>query len=309
MFELKEFQEYFQKLSKGACTYNALYAYWQEQLFERVMRLFVWKCDPIDQKEIEQRLILAGHCGITKLAKKYRKHNLSDNDLTAMFGTFFGPTEYNDEWTGYTVRCPIYAGERTIGKNVVVISNNAERNPVAPLIHHYSQLLAHAEVTFINVLINARDNSGIPIVSTERQKQAVLAYQGKKFNGQYSAIADPGALGVNYTQAMNLQSSLYKEMWETRNNILKEFYSDIGVKAAFEKQSNTIDAEVRSNDSLLLLNIKDMLEYRKRGCEAVNELYGTDWSVKVSDEIDYRAEAKGATGAVVTEVEKDENDQ
>lgn len=295
MLELYENKEWFDKLSKGACTYNALYGYWREQLFERVMRLFVWESD-VEQKEIEQRLIIAGHCGITKLPRR--------KELTAMFGTFYGVTEYFDEFKNYTVHCPIYAGTRTIGKDIAIISNNAERNPVLPLIHHYAQLLAHAEVTFLNILINARDNSGIPIVSTERQKQAVLQYQGKKFNGQYSAIADPGALGVNYTQQTTLNSSLYKEMWETRNNILKEFYSDIGVKAAFEKQSNTIDAEVRSNDSLLLLNIKDMLEYRKRGCEAVNKLYGTNWSVKVSDEINYRA------GEVVPagEVEKNEND-
>ena len=295
MLELYENKEWFDKLSKGACTYNALYGYWREQLFERVMRLFVWKSD-VEQKEIEQRLIIAGHCGITKLPRK--------KELTAMFGTFYGVTEYFDEFKNYTVHCPIYAGTRTIGKDIAIISNNAERNPVLPLIHHYAQLLAHAEVTFINILINARDNSGIPIVSTERQKQAVIQYQGKKFNGQYSAIADPGALGVNYTQQTTLNSSLYKEMWETRNNILKEFYSDIGVKAAFEKQSNTIDAEVRSNDSLLLLNIKDMLEYRKRGCEAVNKLYGTNWSVKVSDEINYRAGEAVPAG----EVEKNEND-
>ena len=295
MLELYENKEWFDKLSKGACTYNALYGYWREQLFERVMRLFVWESD-VEQKEIEQRLIIAGHCGITKLPRK--------KELTAMFGTFYGVTEYFDEFKNYTVHCPIYAGTRTIGKDIAIISNNAERNPVLPLIHHYAQLLAHAEVTFLNILINARDNSGIPIVSTERQKQAVLQYQGKKFNGQYSAIADPGALGVNYTQQTTLNSSLYKEMWETRNNILKEFYSDIGVKAAFEKQSNTIDAEVRSNDSLLLLNIKDMLEYRKRGCEAVNKLYGTNWSVKVSDEINYRAGEAVPAG----EVEKNEND-
>lgn len=294
MLELYENKEWFDKLSKGACTYNALYGYWREQLFERVMRLFVWESD-VEQKEIEQRLIIAGHCGITKLPRK--------KELTAMFGTFYGVTEYFDEFKNYTVHCPIYAGTRTIGKDVAIISNNAERNPVLPLIHHYAQLLAHAEVTFLNILINARDNSGIPIVSTERQKQAVLQYQGKKFNGQYSAIADPGALGVNYTQQTTLNSSLYKEMWETRNNILKEFYSDIGVKAAFEKQSNTIDAEVRSNDSLLLLNIKDMLEYRKRGCEAVNKLYGTNWSVKVSDEINYRAGEAVPAG----EVENNEN--
>ena len=295
MLELYENKEWFDKLSKGACTYNALYGYWREQLFERVMRLFVWESD-VEQKEIEQRLIIAGHCGITKLPRK--------KELTAMFGTFYGVTEYFDEFKNYTVHCPIYAGTRTIGKDIAIISNNAERNPVLPLIHHYAQLLAHAEVTFLNILINARDNSGIPIVSTERQKQAVLQYQGKKFNGQYSAIADPGALGVNYTQQTTLNSSLYKEMWETRNNILKEFYSDIGVKAAFEKQSNTIDAEVRSNDSLLLLNIKDMLEYRKRGCEAVNKLYGTNWSVKVSDEINYRAGEAVPAG----EVENNEND-
>ena len=295
MLELYENKEWFDKLSKGACTYNALYGYWREQLFERVMRLFVWESD-VEQKEIEQRLIIAGHCGITKLPRK--------KELTAMFGTFYGVTEYFDEFKNYTVHCPIYAGTRTIGKDIAIISNNAERNPVLPLIHHYAQLLAHAEVTFLNILINARDNSGIPIVSTERQKQAVIQYQGKKFNGQYSAIADPGALGVNYTQQTTLNSSLYKEMWETRNNILKEFYSDIGVKAAFEKQSNTIDAEVRSNDSLLLLNIKDMLEYRKRGCEAVNKLYGTNWSVKVSDEINYRAGEAVPAG----EVEKTEND-
>lgn len=295
MLELYENKEWFDKLSKGACTYNALYGYWREQLFERVMRLFVWESD-VEQKEIEQRLIIAGHCGITKLPRK--------KELTAMFGTFYGVTEYFDEFKNYTVHCPIYAGTRTIGKDIAIISNNAERNPVLPLIHHYAQLLAHAEVTFLNILINARDNSGIPIVSTERQKQAVIQYQGKKFNGQYSAIADPGALGVNYTQQTTLNSSLYKEMWETRNNILKEFYSDIGVKAAFEKQSNTIDAEVRSNDSLLLLNIKDMLDYRKRGCEAVNKLYGTNWSVKVSDEINYRAGEAVPAG----EVANNEND-
>ena len=308
MLELYD-DKFFERLAKGACTYNALYGYWQEQLMERTMRLFVYESDPVEQKEIELRLILKGHCGITTLPKKVRKHNKSDNSLTAMFGTFFGPTEYNDEWTNYTVRCPIYAGTRTIGKDIVVISNNSTRLPLYPHIHHYAQLLAHTEVTYIDTMINARDNGGIPIVSTERQKQAVLSYQGKKFNGQYSAIADPGALGVNYTQQLTLQPTLYKEIWETRNNILKEFYADIGIKAAFEKQSNTIDAEVRSNDSLLLYNIKDMLEYRKRGCEAVNEMFGTNWSVKISEEIDYRAEAKGATGEAGTEVIKDEDDK
>ena len=75
-------------LAKESSTFNAGYLYWREQLFERIMRLFVWEnTGDVKPKEIEQRLLLQGHCGITKL----------DNELTAMFGSFHGVTKYLDE--------------------------------------------------------------------------------------------------------------------------------------------------------------------------------------------------------------------
>lgn len=282
-----------------ACTYTAKYDYWMEQLFERVMRLFVWEgTEAVQPKEIEQRLIISGHCGVTKLPR--------EKELTAMFGTFYTPTKYYDEWKNYTVRCPIYSGTRTIGKDVIVINNNALRNPVMPLLNHYAQLLAHTEVTYIDMVINARDSIGIPIVTTEKQKQSVRNYQSKRFNGVYAAIADPGALGINYTNGMAINSENFKELWATRNNILKDFYTDIGVKAAFEKQSNTVDAEVRSNDTLLLLNLSDMLASREKGCDDVNVLYGVNWSVKLSEELE--AVRDEFFTEDVTEVAENEND-
>ena len=33
-----------------------------------------------------------------------------------------------------------------------------------------------------------------------------------------------------------------------------------------------------------------MLEERKKGCERVNDMFGTNWSVRLSDEIDYNSE-------------------
>ena len=283
-----------------ACTYTAKYDYWMEQLFERVMRLFVWKnTEEVQPKEIEQRLIISGHCGITKIKR--------EQELTAMFGTFYTPTKYYDEWKNYTVRCPIYSGQRTIGKDVTVINNNALRNPVMPLLNHYAQLLAHTEVTYIDMIINARDSIGIPVVTTEKQKQAVRNYQAKRFNGVFGAIADPSAIGINYTNGMAVNSENFKELWATRNNILKDFYTDIGVKAAFEKQSNTVDAEVRSNDTLLLLNLSDMLASREKGCEDVNKMYGRNWSVKLSEELEAVRE-EFFTEEAPEEV-NDENDQ
>lgn len=288
------------KLARESSTFNAFYKYWRELLFERIMRLFVWEnTGDVQPKEIEQRLLLQGHCGITKLE--------SDNQLTAMYGHFYGVTKYNDEWTNYTVRCPIYSGTREIGKDIVVINNNALRNPAYPLVHHYAIMLAHIEVTLVNCLVNARDAGGIPVVSTEKQKQSVAEYQGKIFNGQYGTVTDIGNLGIEYLGSDRKTGQDLMDIIETREKIIKSFYSDIGVRSAFEKRNNTVMAEVEADTSLLLLNLSDMLHYREKGAEDVNKMFGTNWTVHIAEEIDYSTENQIVAFDTGTEIHVKEN--
>lgn len=283
------------KVARESTTYNAYYAYWRDSLFERVMRLFIWKnTDNVDPKEIEQRLILQGHCGITKIN--------NESELTAMFGHFFGPTKYQDEWKFYNVRCPIYSGTRTIKKDIVVINNNALRNPTYELVHHYATLLAHTEVTLCNALVNVRDSGGIPIASTEKQKKSIEDYQGKVFNGQYGVVSDIGMLGINYAGSDRHTNQDIMDILETREKLIKSFYSDIGVRSAFEKRNNTVMAEVEADTSLLLLNLSDMIKQRENGATEVNKMFGTNWSVRISDEIDYSVENKRIQFDTNTEV-------
>lgn len=271
------------KLNRVSCSYAVLYRYWRESLFERVMRLFIWEgTEDVMPKEIESRLILQGHCGITKIKK--------EKELTAMFGSFNGVTKYQDEFSHYMVHCPIYSGNNKIGKDIVVINNNALRNPTFDLIHHYATLLGHTEVTLINILINARDSGGVPIVSTQKQKQSVEEYQAKIFNGAYGIVTDIGNLGINYAGTDRKTNQALMEVMECREKLIKSFYSDIGVRSSFEKRNNTVQAEVEADTSLLLLNLSDMLKQREIGCEEVNKLFGTNWSVHVAEEIDYGAE-------------------
>lgn len=271
------------KLARESSTFNAFYKYWRELLFERIMRLFVWEnTGDVQPKEIEQRLLLQGHCGITKLE--------SDNQLTAMYGNFYGVTKYIDEWSNYTVRCPIYSGTREIGKDIVVINNNSLRNPAYHLVHHYAIILAHTEVTLVNCLVNARDAGGIPVVGTEKQKQSVAEYQGKIFNGQYGTVTDIGNLGIEYLGSDRKTGQDLMDIIETREKIIKSFYSDIGVRSAFEKRNNTVMAEVEADTSLLLLNLSDMIHYREKGAEEVNKMFGTNWTVHIAEEIDYSTE-------------------
>ena len=271
-----------------ACTYPAFYRYWTNELFERLMRVFVWentyelegsKIIGIDPKQIESRLILKGFCAITKLP--------NEKELTAFFASMFGPTKYYDEWKQVNVHCPIYAGTRTIDKDAIIINNTPIRTPTYMHVHHYSTMLAHAEVTLIDMLVDARDNGGVPVAQTQKQFESIRGYQKKRFIGKYDVVTDMGGLGVDYAGSDRKTSQPFLDVLEVRNKLVRSFYSDIGVRSAFEKKSNVNSLEIDGNDSVLEFNISTMLKQRELACEKVNELYGTNWSVHVAEEIDY----------------------
>lgn len=272
-----------------ACTYPAFYRYWTNELFERLMRIFVWEDTyelengiivGIDPKQIESRLILKGFCAISKLKE-------SDEELTAFFGSMFGPTKYYDEWKQVNVHCPIYAGTRTIDKEAVIINNTPVRTPTFMHVHHYATMLAHSEVTLIDMLVDARDNGGVPVASTQKQFESIRAYQNKRFNGKYGVVTDLGGLGVDYAGSDRKTSQSVLDVLEARNKLVRSFYSDIGVRSAFEKKSNVNSLEIDGNDSVLEFNISTMLHQRELACEKVNDIFGTNWSVHVAEEIDY----------------------
>lgn len=267
----------FNKSSQNACTYPDFFNYWRENLFERLMRLFIWECGDLEQKEIEQRLILAGHCGIAD----YK------GDLTAFFGSFFGVTVYQDEWTNYNVHSPIYSNTYKINKNLVVINNNSLRNATFHHVTHYAALLAHAEVTLMMELVEARDSGGVPIATTEKVKQSMLSYQAKRFNGKIGVVMDSGGIGAEYMGVNRNTNHDVTSIWDVRTRLMKSFYADIGVRATFDKRSNTVVDEVTSDSSMLLYNVSDMLYEREQACKRINDLFGVNWSVKLSEEIDY----------------------
>lgn len=273
----------------NACTYPAYYRYWTNELFQRLSRLFVWKNTykiedgkliGIDPKQIESRLILRGFTVISKIRE-------SDEELTSFFGSMFGPTKYFDEWKKVNIHCPIYAGTRTIDEDAVIINNTSIRNPSYMYVHHYATLLAHAEVTLVDMLVDARDNGGVPIARTQKQFESIRAYQNKRFIGKYGVVTDLGGLGVDYAGSDRKTSQSILEVLEARNKLIRSFYSDIGIRAAFEKKSNVNSLEIDGNDSLLKFNISDALNQRELACERINTLFEKNWSVELPEEIDY----------------------
>lgn len=281
---------------QNACTLPDFFIYWRDNLFERLMRLFIWDTqDDTPAKEIEERLFLAGHCGI------------ADYDgLTAFFGSFFGVTKYQDEWSSYNVHCPIYSNSYTIGKDIAIIENNSLKNASIEHVNHYAKLLAHTDVTLMRLLVEARDTGGVPIAKNEKAKQSIIDYQKKIYVGKISTITDLAGIGVEYIGADRHTQLKIDEVWDVRTKLLKQFYSDIGVRSTFDKRSNAVVYEVTSDTSMLLYNVSDMLECRKRGADDVNKLFVREWSVRLSDEINYTAENEPETITAAEEVRADD---
>ena len=272
---------------KSGGTFLEFNAYWRENLFERIMRLFVWEgTEPVPAKEIEQRLLIQGHCGIFN----FKDPTTGITELTAMFGNFYGVGKYMDELPKYMMRCPVWSGSTIVGKNSIIISNNSLKNPCLELVNHYAYLLAHTDVSLARAMINCRDAGGVPVATSEKQKTDIECYNRKLYNGEDGVIIDFGALGVEYAGADRHTQQTITDIMDVRQRILKNFYADIGVRASFEKRSNATVNEVEADTSMLLLNIADMIESRKRGADAVNNMFGTDWRVEVAKEIQYNNE-------------------
>lgn len=280
-------QKSIDKLIKSGGTFKAGYDYWKNILFERAMRLFVWKGpdeDGIPQREIEIALLTGGMCGVTN---KYKK------TLSAFAGWYSGnPTQYYDIYTDFAVHSPVYSNILKINKDVAVIENNSLKNSLMPLISRYASLLAHTEVTIINVLINTRDKV-VPTVMTDQQKQAIETYRNNLCNGKITPITDPAFSTIKFIPVETSNQTAIKDLIETRENLLDAFYHDIGVKTAWNKKGNMIQEEVQADSPMLLLNLNDMLNSRIKGCERVNALYDRNWSVDIAPELKYN-EVEGA---------------
>ena len=266
------------KYARENTTYSAFYFFWRDELFSRVMRLFKENTDPIPPKEIEVRLMMQGHVCIAP----YK------GELTAFWGLPNGISKYRDNLPFYSARCPVWSGNLKVGKECEVIYNNVLMNPLYDLIHHYATLLAHNEVTCIHTMVNARSANGVPIASTNKQKLSIKEYIGKLFNGQYDVVTDIGNLGIEYAGAHMNTAQDIEGLWNTRERILASFMNDIGIKSGIDKRSNTVADEINADTPALLVNLNDMLNERKEGFDRVNRHYGTNWTVELNEDIDYK---------------------
>lgn len=252
--------------------------YWEDMLFNIVSKMFTWEGLSFKQKHIETPLILYGKVGIISLK----------GEVTAVrVGGGNGMTKYPLDYQKYNWSTSNgLTGEFTVDSNGILMDNNSLRNATYEIIQRYAIMLAHTELSLMTALVNGRSNKMI-VASNQKMADSVRSYQDKIFNGNYDTIVDPSFLGLSVLDQSDGQNPINfaKVLWDVRQSILYAFYEDLGIKKNQQKRERLVTDEVNADIELLKLNIQDMYDARLEGCEKVNNMFGTSWSVKCN--IDY----------------------
>lgn len=261
----------------GATTYAPCYRFWRNYLFAFLNKIFTVEVSNIPQKEILMRNFLRGFSGIVRSEK--------NGELISVDANMYGITQYVDEFTNFTYATPLESGSAVIGVDGVIINNDELRNGCYYLIHHYAVMLAHTEVSFINALVNGRSSNAI-VANTQKSAESARAFRERLYKGAPDIIVDTSFVGLDFKDMHSSQSLNIKELFDVRNIILTQFYEDIGVKRANEKRERLISDEANANNSLLRLNISNMFDCLKKGCEEVERVFGEPATVKCNVDID-----------------------
>lgn len=257
-------------------TIEKSYSYWRETLFEKCCRIFVWDGLKFPQKEIETRLLLNGYCGYID--------DILKGEMVAS-GSLSGVTQYYDEFTNFTYSAPTArGGTKTIGNKCVIINNTSLRNPLFPMICRYSSLLAHSEISLKVALINLRESNTF-CAENQETADSVREYHKKIYNGALDVIIDDSLVNsVQNITSQQTKTSIISDCIDARNEILRAFFNEIGVRYTRDKSERMTTTEVDNDDQMLLINIMDMLHQREEACKQINKIFKTNISVKLSDE-------------------------
>lgn len=254
------------------------YMYWVNNLFERTCRIFEWAGLPFEQHELETRVLAHGWTG--EVDDGYA-------GIIVTHGSMHGVTEFADKFSKFTYAgATLKGGTKDIGKDCVIIKNTALKTSILPMIERYADMLAHAEISMRCALIEGRKVNTYT-ATDDATAESIRNYDNKIYLGEHEVIVDSSLIGAlaNISKG-SAESNTIKSCWDIRQDILRSFYNEIGVRYSREKKERLIEAETNTDAQMLLLNINDMLKQREQAAREMSEIFGLNVSVKLSKEFE-----------------------
>ena len=282
----------------GSCPYcdlsdrHGIAQDYYAQFVNRLDSMFKWKGLPrtIPEAILERYLKLNGWCGIGQVTKEQITTGSRQLETEPGLYCFFGglgatPDEYYRP-TQIILANPIL-GSRSynIGKDCVWAKNDSLARGISHILSRYAHLLAENDIS-IHV---AQVTSRIPFVFTAETDNEVDSAK------QFIKQAEEGKIGIIKSSAFNNgvtpkptgsenSGNYLKALIELHQYLKAQWYNDLGIGAQFNMKRERVNvAETEANSPSLLPLVDEMLNFRKKICEEVKQMFpDQNWEVELN---------------------------
>ena len=254
--------------------------------------------DSIPARVLELYIQVNGHCIFTKY----------NNTFYIFTGGLGGEPDVYYMPTLYTVANPALnlSKQYKIGKDGIVINNDAMYIGLMPLFNKYASLITETELSMHIAVINSRIIDLIA-AADDNTKESAEKFLDDIKAGKLGIIAtnlfldDVSLQTLPYTSAGH--SNNITQLIEMEQYAKAAWLNDLGLNANYNMKREALStAESQLNDDALRPLIDNMLECRRTAIEKINEMYGLDISVELA------SSWKDNQVEIEAELEKLEND-
>lgn len=174
-----------------------------------------------------------------------------------------------------------YNASLKIDEECVVMLNDHYYQGLMPLFSKYANLLAEAELSLKQAIINARIPAFIQ-ADNDTTYQSAVEVINKIVKGEDYGIVLSREFFEGLKSFEFCKEPLIKDIIESIQYIKGSWYNEIGLNAAFNMKREAInEAEATINEDILYPTIDTMLECRKYYLEKVNSMFGTNITVEL----------------------------
>lgn len=280
--KMKKFMETLYDVSNVKDGYN----YWYFKLLNLVINMFEYDNLPsgISRRDLEINLIMTGHAVVVS-----KKDGSLFTPLTNVFGF---DQYYQPVWATFANPVFVTAKKYTIGTDCEIIYNNSLQDSIyyikadsglSTFVGRYARQLADIESTANIYSVNSRLVS-IPVSNDNSVIESLKAFFTNLSFGKRAIVTDSNII-ENFRNVDINRTGIkdgINDWLIARDKILEQFFRDLGIKMNNQKKAQVNSEEVESNDQLLLISADDMLKTRQAGIEKVNNMFGTNITVKLN---------------------------
>lgn len=265
-------------------TYKSAFLYWHALLSDKAVSLFDWQGLPFRQVELEYRVQMhpQGYIGVVKY----------EDELIVANGSGVGVTNYPDEWITYVWANALHSGINQIGKNCAILRNNSLMISTGLIVNFYARLLAHATLTLQAALINCRA-TGYSTAKDDATVKRIKKFYEALEEGRTEVImieddlnSIDGSRPIEFiSDKLSGRGDTILDIWQVLQNILKDFYTTIGISKPTDKRERMITDEIAQEQPLFRFNVEDMLDCRKEFAAELNRLFGLSVTVDLAESL------------------------